>query len=677
MADHDRSAGEPSFSTFLDDYFAECDEHLMAARRLLLALERSIGQGQLDRAVIDDLFRHYHSIKGISGMVELRPAEDMAHALEEYLRALRSGTLAIDTDGVDALVDGTQTLEQVVVSRRNGGEAPPIETAVARLTHLVAAGISVPGQTSVERGLGKTASPPDPRRSVWRFRFVPSRDLVARGVRVETIKQRLTSIGDVLEAVPVVSADGRIAFEFLVRSVADPAAFEAWSADGVSFERSEDSTPLPDADLGLAPASPERAPLAVAPSHYVRVDLTRLDELMRTVGDLVITRARLFAALGHLEGRISPGEWRDLQESDRVLESQLRSLREGIMRVRLVPVDEIFRRMPFAVRDLARETGKRVRLRFHGQSTEIDKFLVERMLDPVLHLVRNAVSHGIESVDERIAAGKPPEATLTLSASTAGDTVRLEIADDGRGIDRSAVAARARQLGLAPSGAEPGDEELLATICAPGFSTRVESDRVSGRGVGMAVVKSAVEELSGTLQLHTEVNVGTRFVVDLPVTLAITDALIAAVGEERLAVPLGSVREVIEVSVAEMRAIERHDLVPYRGAALPIVRLSRVLGLPDANRERLHCFVIGAGLAAVGIVVDRIIGQREIVVRAVSDPLVRVDGIAGATDLGDGKAVLILDPPALLAKAGSGRGSRLAPRMISATPHRQRKEQSA
>jgi two-component system chemotaxis sensor kinase CheA len=213
------------------------------------------------------------------------------------------------------------------------------------------------------------------------------------------------------------------------------------------------------------------------------VDLNRLDDLMRMVGDMVIRRARLADALARVERYVPATDWRAIQENAAGIERQLRDFRDGIMRVRLVPVGEIFRRMPFVVRDLARETARRVHVTLSGQETQIDKFLVERMMDPVLHLVRNAVSHGIESVSERIAAGKPPDGTIALSAHAVGEIVRLEIADDGRGVDERRVIARARQAGLiVESGGEVDSPALLDMICAPGFSTRDETDRASGRG---------------------------------------------------------------------------------------------------------------------------------------------------------------------------------------------------
>jgi two-component system chemotaxis sensor kinase CheA len=472
---------------------------------------------------------------------------------------------------------------------------------------------------------------------------------MARGVRVDTVRALLAGAGEILEAVPRVTADGAIAFEFTLAATPDEATLAAWRADGVAVERLAEANPSASEPAAVEAAADADVPAAapLAPSHFVRVDLARLDELMRNVGDLVISRAQLGDTLARVEAAIPAGEWRAIQENGIAIDRQLRTLREGIMRVRLVPVGEIFRRMPFVVRDLARETGKRVRMELQGQSTEIDKFLVERMMDPVLHLVRNAVSHGIETVEERVAAGKRPEGTIVLSAATAGDIVRIDIADDGRGVDPEVVFARARAAGLPVPAGTPDAATLLSLLCAPGFSTRDASDRTSGRGVGMSVVAAAVEQLSGTLRLETEMGTGTRFVIELPVTLAITDALVARVGVETFAVPQGSIREVIAVPQSALVQVERNEMTPHRGSALPIVRLSRLFGLADSAGDRLHVLVVGTGAAALGIAVDRIVGQREIVVRAIGDTLARVDGISGATDLGDGRVVLILDPAVL------------------------------
>jgi two-component system chemotaxis sensor kinase CheA len=628
-----------SFEAFLDDYFAESDEHLAGARRTLLTLESALAKPGTERAPLEELFRIFHSIKGISAMVELRPAEQLAHELESYLRAVRQREIPLTAAGVDLLMDGVTRLEQVIGARKQSTVMPPIDDVVSRMTALIPSSPAVSGAPS---------DVPQPPAVVeqWRACFEPSRELLARGVGVDVVRRRLAEIGEIVSAAPHVRDDGSIEFRFVMMIPAGEAVTIPLRDLGVRFERV--AAPLPDRDVenaaeDLAPP----AVSAVTPSHYVRVDLARLDELMRSVADLVISRARLADSLARIERHVPPMEWRGIQENAVAIDRQLRTLREGIMRVRLVPVGEIFRRMPFVVRDLARSMGKRVGLQLIGQATEIDKYVIERMMDPVLHLVRNSVTHGIETPDQRVAAGKSPEGTLTLSASTSGDVVTIEVSDDGRGIDPEAVALRARAGGVAVPSGQLDAAALLTIICSPGFSTRDESDRGAGRGVGMAVVKTTVEQLSGTLALDTHHGTGTRFTITLPLTLAITDALIVRTGTETFAVPQGSVREVLEIRESDVNALERNEVVPYRDGALPIVRLGRLFGIDAGARDRHHVFVVGHGANAVGVIVDRIVGQREVVVRSIGDPLVRVDGISGATDLGDGHVVLILDPPSI------------------------------
>ncbi len=636
------------FAGFLDDYFAECEEHLTAARSALLQLEAATNQPAARRRIVDDLFRYFHSLKGISAMVELRPAERLAHELESYLRAVRAGELTVTADGLSLLIDGTQLLERIVHAHRDKEALPPIEGVVDRVANALPTGGRPTGAS--ETAANRAAADTDPSAvRLWQCIFAPTRELLAEGVGVDAIRKRLAEIGTIINATPQVKSDGSIAFEFVLRVPA-----------GLDLKATLEGTPVAVDALDVAPTAAASAiaagsfdepdsgaGLPTSPSQVVRVDLARLDELMRQVGDMVISRARLLDTLSRIEPHVPPVEWRAVQENAIAIDRQLRTLREGLMRVRLVPIGEIFRRMPFVVRDLAREAGKRVTLLLQGQATEIDKYLIERMMDPVLHLVRNAVSHGIEPPDERIAHGKRPEGTITLSASAAGELVTIEIADDGRGVDAADVIARARQAGLPVPAGQVDSNALLALLCSPGFSTKDEADRASGRGVGMAVVKETVERLSGTIALDSEAGVGTRFTIQLPLTLAIADALIGRVGPESFAVPQSVVREVIEVNASDVRRIEGNEIIPYRDASLSIVRLARVFGIDAPLSARFHVFVIGSGAAAVGFAVDRIIGQREIVVRAIADPLVRVDGISGATDLGDGRVVLILDPTAL------------------------------
>jgi two-component system chemotaxis sensor kinase CheA len=355
---------------------------------------------------------------------------------------------------------------------------------------------------------------------------------------------------------------------------------------------------------------------------------------MRIMGEMVVHRARLDEALARVSDRLPSSESRKLHEVTHGFTRDLRHLRDGLMRVRMVPIGEIFERLPFVVRDLSREIGKKPRINVAGQSTELDKYLVERLKDPLLHLVRNAVCHGIEPSAERLAKGKSAEGTITLRAATAGETVLIDVADDGRGIDVNEVAARARANGLEVS-EEPGPSELLDLLCAPGLSTRDEADLGAGRGIGMAAVKSTVLELGGEIELDSTPSHGTTFRLRLPLTLAVADALIISAGGQRFALPQGAVQEITTAAEDSINKIEKNEILRYRNGVLPLVRLTTLFGLGAEPRKAFPVLVIGTGLNAVGVLADRVLGQRENVVSAVGDTLLKVPGIYGATELGD------------------------------------------
>jgi two-component system chemotaxis sensor kinase CheA len=643
------------FAQFLDDYYAESDEHLTLVRRGLLLLENQLSEPGVPRTLLDELFRSFHTLKGISGMVGLAEAEQLSHHMESYLRLLQLGEVALSDAGLEVLIAGTTMLEKVIAARRNEESIPSIDAVITRLEAFETE--SPRGERSVEDEViaaavtGKAKEVDEPRH--WRFVFTPSVALSEQGTNVNKVRARLIEVGEILRSTPMVENQREISFEFIVATTASPSIFEAWALGNLSYtpvaeevRASQDSTDLavtPETKEPAKASLPASATSMLASAGVVRVDLERLDDLMRMIGDLVSSRSRLEENLKNTRLRMPTDDWRRLQETSSAMAKQLHNLREGVIRVRLVQIGEIFERMRFVVRDLARESGKQIRLEISGEETEIDKFLVERMMDPLLHLVRNAVSHGLETPDERRAQSKPPEGRLTLSARTSGESILIEIADDGHGIDVEQVKVDAVAKGLIVPDVVFDSEALLEILCAPGFSTRLKADRESGRGVGMDVVSKAVTELGGRLSLSTEKNQGTRFMIELPLTLAIAEALIAIVGGQRFAIPQSAVREVIEVQPATVKVLENNEIIPYRDGVLPLVRLARLFELGEMRGGPFHVFVIGSGQNALGIAVDRIVGQREIVVRGIGDPLVQVPGIAGATELGDERVVLILD----------------------------------
>ncbi|HEX6291240.1 MAG TPA: chemotaxis protein CheA [Herpetosiphonaceae bacterium] len=631
------------FDEFLDDFFAECDEHLTVIRRDLLALEPFVGRVHVDRALLEELFRSFHSLKGLAGMVGVSDVERLAHQTESYFRALRDQRVVLQAQALDTLIVEVRMLEQALAAWRARQPGPDVDPVLAALTDLLpdeARPEAVPssGAASLPDQGNGTAPPAPTLRQVWRFEFLPTPELADQGVNVNSVRTQLQEIGEIEHARPLVRPAG-VAFEFIVATDADAESFSAWAAHGLRWEPYSVQVAAQP-----AAASTSAAPISVAPANVVRVDLTRLDELMHMIGELVITRSRLENRLAQIEPKIEVNEWRDLHDINVQLGRQLRDLREGVVRVRMVPMGDIFARMQFVVRDLAHELGRQVRLELHGQHTEVDKYIVERLADPLLHLVRNAVSHGLEPASERMAQGKPAEGTLMLSAFDTGDIVTIELADDGRGIDRHDVAERARALGLLDGDGLPDDAKLLDLLCLPGFSTREQVDRVSGRGVGMDVVQRTIYELGGTLTLTTEVGRGTRFTMQLPLTLTIMDALIVAAAGQTFAMPLPAVREAIQIAPDDITALENNELLRYREQVVPLVRLARVFRLPGAEDGAGYGLVIGQERHTFVLTIDRLLDKREIVVRPIADPLVQVVGIGGATELGDGRVVLILDP---------------------------------
>jgi two-component system, chemotaxis family, sensor kinase CheA len=655
---------------FLDDYYAESEEHLMVLRRNLLELERFVNRLPISRALLDELFRSFHSLKGISGMVGLREAERLSHHMESCLRILRDNHIMLTPDGIDALIGGTKMLEQVISARRNEAPIPDIGPQTSQLEETIlkhspsdSASPSSPAQPASQvkaeaEGNHLPAETFSEDTTLWRFTFTPLPALAERGININLVRKRLQELGELRNSVPQVLPGGGIAFEFLVASRADESTFASLQDCGLTYELAE--APEPVAPLTTETEtlnSPEFSePQVLATSQVVRVNLGRLDDLMRMVGDLVISRSRFEDNLKNSESDIPAAHWRSLHETNILMERQLRDLREGIMRVRMVPVGEIFERMRFVVRDLSREYQKKIALELNGGDTEIDKLLIERIADPLMHLVRNSISHGLETIDERTALGKPETGMIRLRAFTSAEMVVLEVEDDGRGIDRQTIAERARTLDLPVPDGNFDNRVLLDLICSPGFSTRKEADRASGRGVGMAVVQNTVLALGGTFTLDTEVGRGTRFTIQLPITLSIADALLVSVGDQKFVVPQSAVREVLEVEPQSLKRFENNEVIHYRDGVLPILRLAQLFGLGENYQRAFHVFVIGAGLHAAGIAVDRILGLREIVVRTIHDPLLQVSGIAGATELGDGHVVLILDAAALI-KQSISKGS--------------------
>ncbi|HIC88146.1 MAG TPA: chemotaxis protein CheA [Anaerolineae bacterium] len=664
---------------FVDSFVVEAGEHLQSIQSNLLELEAHIGEPEPNPAIINELFRSFHTIKGLAGMLGQEEIAELSHRLESLLRAVQRHELPVTVPMVDLLLNGSEVLEKMISRVEDPGQPLPDVASVLAVADKL---LALRGQETHElpppciNGL----LPPDIAKELTEYEakrvrlaqqagrslaivtFTPSTSAAEAGISANMVRERLQRIGELIKVLPEPIPDG-IRFRFLVTAgLGELAPLAEWPGVGIEKVEGAAAPPAPEAPGEVVPEaipSPaeETAPAAAEKSSLepvtmkrrptvVRVEISRLDHLMHLIGELVVTRARLENTIKQLNGT-DPGVREQLRSTADALERHIRDLREAVMRTRMVPLGEAFGRMLLVVRDLARASGKNVHLTIEGEETEIDKMLVERVMDPILHLVRNAVDHGLESPEERKRAGKSPAGTIILRGWPEGDAICIEVSDDGRGIDRAQVAERARSEGIWTDEALPDDEELLAILCHPGFSTRDVADLASGRGVGMAVVQQGVAEVGGSLSLRTTHGKGTTWTLRLPLTLAILDALIVTCGGERFVVPLGDIREVIELSQDQVAHASDTDIIPYRGMTLPLVYLERPFRLPSANQDQRHVLVTQSGGSWFGVVVDRVVAEQEIVVRAMADPLVRVPGVAAATELGDGRVALILDLPGL------------------------------
>jgi two-component system, chemotaxis family, sensor kinase CheA len=496
---------------------------------------------------------------------------------------------------------------------------------------------------------------------VWSLAFFPSEANAARGVTIATVRSRLAALGEVIKVAPrALSGDRKgVAFDFLLVSDADPASLAAAAATTVDLVvQMAAPAPVPSAPVPEPAPFREVGPGDAAPigRSVVRVELSRLDDLHEQLSLLNVSRARLERELAALAERGI--DVRRLRELTELQVRQLRDLRRAILRVRMVRLSEVLEPLSLLVRSLTRPDQKEVRLEIDARDSEVDKAVADRLLPALVHLLRNAIDHALEPIAERVAGGKPRVGSLRVSCRELGGSwLELVVRDDGRGVDREAIARRARRPVAT-------DEALLEVLTTPGFSTRDTATSTSGRGLGMDIVKRViVGELGGELGITTAAGAGTSFRLRVPLTVAIIDVFSFECGPQAFVVPVAAVEEIFELSrEAIVRPPAAADagvvttLVERRGRAMPLVSLGALLAIDRGDAAR-KAIVIRRNGGAVAFAVDKMLGRHEVVVRPVADPLTRAPGIAGATDLGDGRPTIVLDLSELGARVSASEGS--------------------
>jgi two-component system chemotaxis sensor kinase CheA len=618
-------------------FLTESRDNIVAVNEALLRLERDPD----DRDALDAVFRAVHTIKGMAGVMGYAPVADLAHDMEALLSRAREKRRALRASDPALLIDATDVLERAIEAAVSG-QGVDVTTTCARLRGAAPGTPTPPGSPTTPAVVTGEGIAVQVRLSA---------ETPLPGARALLVLQRARSLGEVTGVSPDEESLGEERFDgtFMIRLQTDLSPEELSTAlraagfvDDVAVVREARGADPESAARDRAEDAWTAGALKAPLQRFVRIDLRRLDDLMNLMGELVIARGRLEQATG---GHTDPA----LQEAAARVGRLIGDLQGGILESRMVPVWQVFDRFPRVVRDAARSLGKEIDFELEGRQIELDRSLLEQIGEPLVHLLRNAVDHGIEAPEVREAAGKPRAGRLMLSAARDRSSVVIRVTDDGRGIDRVRMLERAQADGAADAGRESlTDEELLRLIARPGFSTAERVTEFSGRGVGVDAVVNRVRAIGGAVDLRTATGEGTTLTIRLPVTLAIIQALLARVEDETYALPLTHVRETIQLTPDTVRQVRGHDVLVLRDEVLPLISLRRIVDLPVRDAEGSQVVVLEVADRRAGLVVDQLRGQQEIVVKPIDGARGAAACFSGATILGDGIPALILEATSLL-----------------------------
>jgi two-component system, chemotaxis family, sensor kinase CheA len=662
-------------------FFEECAEHLAEMEQILI----SLSDQQPDNEQLNAIFRAAHSIKGGAGIFGFDDMTIVTHVMESLLDRLRKNEMAFSTAMIDLFLEAGDAISMQLAGHREGTEVrQEIIDEVRRKLQLLIDADSPQGESS---GAGTPAQHPAPDAQPgeagagsprsYQLIFTPDPDTFMRGIRLESIICELSDLAlpggflsqAVLPELPELEdfdpESCLTQWRFTITTLASPDQI----MEVFMFVADEEQLAIQELSQQPATRLPEQAekraaadgpPAATAPrtgerdeqapaafgrrvsdsESSIRVNVTKVDQLINQVGELLITQAML----AQIAGGLDPVQYETLQKCVAQLERNSRDLQGSVMSIRLVPVSIVFNRFPRMVRELAAKLGKSVDLKTLGETTELDKGLIEKIADPLSHLVRNSLDHGLETTEERLALGKDPTGTIELKASQLGGRIVIEVSDDGAGLNRGRILAKAAEGGIACS-ETMSDEEVWQLIFAPGFSTAEAVTEVSGRGVGMDVVLKNVQSIGGRVQIASQAGRGSRVSISLPLTLAILNGLSVAVGDEKFIIPLNSIIESLQPKAEQLKSVNGRQVIAVRGEYLPILRLHELFNIETEVREPERGILVLVDLEGekAALMVDGLLDEQQVVVKSIETNFRKVEGSAGATILGDGRVALILD----------------------------------
>jgi two-component system chemotaxis sensor kinase CheA len=649
-------------------FFEEATEHLATIEECLLGLERAPD----DSEMMNRLFRAAHSVKGASGTFGFHDIADFTHGMESLLDRMRDGRVKATPELIKLLLSSSDALTTLVEVAKNGGESP---TDLAQLAEALETASKCGGNEAAPiatvQNPATQASAVDREYSV---EFQPGKDIFHNGMDPLLLIRDLSKIGRILEIsadtsqIPELEllAPDECYLRWNIRLATDLGQDEIQSVFvfvedycKIAILPASKQCDANPSQIGNSSATPDRtsasspqASAAVSPKFRssdttsIRVSVEKVDELINLVGELVIAQSMVNQALGQIPTSSLPA----MQEALAIMDRSTRDLQERVMSVRMIPLASVFRRFPRLVRDLAASMNKQIDVVISGEDTELDKQMIEQIADPLTHLIRNAVDHGIESAEQRKASGKPTAGKVGLHAYHEGGSVVIEVSDDGNGLDCRRIREKAVTLGLIDTNASLDEDQINALIFAPGFSTAEKVSDVSGRGVGMDVVKRNIEALNGSVGIESTPGAGSIFRIRLPLTMAILDGLAASLNDDIYIFPLLSVVESFRPNAADVKTVSgKGEVIVVRGKPVPLVRLHRIFNCPSAVTDPSRGLVVIAENQGKQfcVLVDDLLGQKQIVMKSIEANYQKIEGISAATILGDGEVAFVLDVPGL------------------------------
>jgi two-component system chemotaxis sensor kinase CheA len=637
------------------EFIAETEDLLFESQQLILEIQDTY-QTTLNPDTINALFRSMHTLKGLSGLFGNQGITNLSHSLESLLDDIRLGKIDVTDDVVNFLFKNLDVLRSAVDGIKENkeqdltGHIEEIKSFRSSIKESVS-GPNIKGL--IDDSIIKVLSEYEEHRlksnikdgkSIYLLKAIF--ELSTFDTSLEELTKKIKSEGELISTLPTSAdvPDGSIGFSLMFAS--NNRLNELKKEIGNDIEvlvQSKQTVPHPQK---------RQEPSIKSATTTVRVDIDKLDRILNTIGELTLAKdavKRIGLEMAEIH-RYSPFI-SDVHKISQTLERKLAELQDEVLEIRMVPIGQIFSRLAQVIRRYSREIGKEINLSLYGEDTELDKSLAEEIVDPLMHLVRNSIDHGIESSEERTTKGKKEHGSIVLRAFQRGSHVVIEVIDDGKGIDVEKLKKKAIEKGLFESDADIEERDIIDLIFTPGFSTKDAVSEISGRGVGLDVVKEKLSMVGGYTEVNTKKDEGTTFTLTLPITLAIIKSLIIRVGTHKFALPLTAISETVEIEHKDIQTIEWKDVYYIRGEMLPIMSIGKIFNIETAQSDKSFAVVVGLGTRKLGLLADELLSQQEIVIKSLGDYFKGLSGFAGAAEIGKHEVILVLDVESLIEKS--------------------------